>query len=414
MAERSRWQNYDFKGIGFSKIGYFKEVRSKINELETLNIELAARHNKLEAIINSISDGMSILDENLTILFANKILSTMFPKENLVGTPCYQAFFRKVRACKECPALRSLATGQTYRGEGLIKKGCHAGRYYEWTVSPIMDPFGEVSQIILLMRDITQRKEYEHNLLQADRMAAIGLLAASIAHEINNPLTSIAGFAEGLLKRLNRMPPGKQNEMFNSFQEYLEIILEESYRCKDIVQNLLQYSRKSSDEPSILSIDEVVHDTVTLLRQNAKDRKIDITVNNTLSEGLGCVLGNESQLKHLFLNIFNLAFRAMKDGGNIIALERNSGNLIEVLIQAEAKNHFSDKIEELLDGSRLEERQMTGSPINLSVCYTIMRSHKGEVSFDVEDDQKASFRLKFPATMPESMNEYKDSVKESV
>lgn len=411
MAERTRFHDYDFKGIGFSKIGHFKQVRSKINELESLNIELATRHNKLEAIINSISDGMTILDNDLNILFVNKIQTAMFPEGILKGRPCYHAFFRKDKPCRNCPALRSMETHETYRGEVVIKEGGFAGQYYEWTVSPIMDPFGKVSQIIVLMRDITERKKYEHSMLQADRMAAIGLLAASVAHEINNPLTSIAGFAEGLLKRLKKMPPSKLDEVFRSFPEYLEIILNESYRCKEIVHNLLQYSRKSSDEPSILAIDEVIHDTASLLRQHAKDRRIDLTVKNTLSTGLGHVFGNESQLKHLFLNIFNLAFRAMEDGGNITVIERNSGNLIEVLIHAEARKGFSTSFRLSRDDFSSQEQPLDGFPIDLSVCYTIMRCHNGEVSFEVKGERKVSFRLRFPATMPEAINESNDSAR---
>jgi nitrogen-specific signal transduction histidine kinase len=352
---------------------------------------------------------MTILDNDLNILFVNKIQTAMFPEGILKGRPCYEAFFRRDKPCRKCPALKCMETHETYRGEVVIKEGGYAGHYYEWTVSPIMDPFGKVTQIIVLMRDITERKKYEHSLLQADRMAAIGLLAASVAHEINNPLTSIAGFAEGLLKRLKKMPLSKLDEGFRSFQEYLEIILNESYRCKEIVHNLLQYSRKSSDEPSILAIDEVIRDTVSLLRQHAKDRRIDITVKNTLSAGLGHVFGNESQLKHLFLNIFNLALRAMEDGGKITAVERNSGNLIEVLIHAEATKGFATRFKLLRDDFSSQDRPLNGFPIDLSVCYTIMRCHNGEVSFDVKGERRISFRLRFPATMPEAINESNDS-----
>ncbi|MEW6349427.1 MAG: histidine kinase dimerization/phospho-acceptor domain-containing protein [Thermodesulfobacteriota bacterium] len=409
MTERSGPAGYDFKGIGFSKVGHFKEVRSKIKELEHLNVELAARHNELEAIINSISDGMTILDENLQIVFVNKIQSIMFPEGTLAGRPCYQAFFRKERPCKDCPAQRTLQTGGTQRGEILIKEGGYTGQYYEWTVSPILNPYGKVSQVILLMRNITQRKEYEHNLLQADRMAAIGLLAASIGHEINNPLTSIAGFSEGLLKRLSRRQGCGEDGMLDSCREYLEIILNESYRCKDIVQNLLQYSRQSSDEPGILAVNEIVDATASLLRQHAKERRIKITVKNVLAAGFGYVFGHESQLKHLFLNIFNLALRAMNGGGTITAVERNSGNLIEVMITAEAQNRFSRRFEVLIGSACSEDRRLEGSPIDLSVCYTIMRSHNGEVSFDIEGEKKATFRLRFPAIMPDAMNKSKDS-----
>ncbi len=158
MSKRTTSTDYDFKGIGFSKIGYFKEVRSKIKELEDLNIELARRHNKLEAIINSMSSGLVILDRNLNIIFANKVQTSMFPGVPLVGQECYRALYRKTKRCRDCPALKTLETHETFRGETLIKEGGFAGRYYEWTTSPIKSPFGQVSEIVLLMRDITRRK----------------------------------------------------------------------------------------------------------------------------------------------------------------------------------------------------------------------------------------------------------------
>jgi transcriptional regulator with PAS, ATPase and Fis domain len=76
---------HDFKGLGFSKIGHFQEIRSKIKELEKLNIKLAQRHNRLEAIFNSMADGVTILDRNMTVVFAIKIQKKMFPEINLIG-----------------------------------------------------------------------------------------------------------------------------------------------------------------------------------------------------------------------------------------------------------------------------------------------------------------------------------------
>ena len=248
----------DFKGIGFSKLGHFKEVRSKIKELEKLNVELAQRGNRLEAMFNSMSDGVTILDRNLSIVFANHVQKNMFPAISLIGQTCFSAYFRKNKICKNCPALQTVSTQETRRGEVLIKAGEFCGRYLEWTTSPIKDPLGSVEEIILLMRDITERKEYEFKLMQADRMAAIGFLAAGIAHEINNPLTSIAGFSEGLLKRLGSIEELLDPKKFATFREYLKIINNEAYRCKDIIQNLQDFSRSSEDNYDVIRIDKIL------------------------------------------------------------------------------------------------------------------------------------------------------------
>ncbi len=189
---------------------------------------------------------------------------------------------------------------------------------------------GQVSEIVLLMRDITRRKEAEFKLLQADRMAAIGLLAAGIAHEINNPMTSIAGFSEGLLKRLKHLSESGKDKGLESFREYLEIIFNEAYRCKDIIQNLLEYSRQPTEGTETLEMDQIIKDSVSLVRQHAKDSRIKIIVKNGLTKGFNRILGNESQLKHLFLNVFNNAFRSMDDGGQLTIVSKTSGNLIEI------------------------------------------------------------------------------------
>lgn len=401
MPTKNGPTDHDFKGIGFSKIGYFKEVRSKIKELETVNIELVRRHNKLEAIINSISDGLTILDRDLNVIFTNKVQTQMFPEVSLAGKHCHEAFFRRPKRCRNCPALRAMETKETYRGEVLIKEGGFAGRYYEWTVSPIIGPFGKVSEIVLIMRDVTPRKDYEHKLLQADRMAAIGLLSASIAHEINNPLTSIAGFSEGLLKRLKSKTDSSGTDRLDSFREYLEIIFNEAYRAKDIIQRLHEYSQPATEGAEVLDVDRIVRNTVSLLRQHAKDRRIKMMVKNNLNAGMGLLAGNESQLKHLFLNVFYLALQAVRGGGEITTVERNSGTQIEIVIKIVGNDGLGDISDKLPIPycSAFSESGEQLSPINLSVCYGIMRNHDGNLSFDMAEDA-AACTLVFPAVMP--------------
>ncbi|MDJ0665736.1 MAG: histidine kinase dimerization/phospho-acceptor domain-containing protein, partial [Desulfobacterales bacterium] len=232
----------DFKGLRHSKIGYFKEVRAKIKELEKLNLQLAQRHNRLDAIFNSMSDGVTILNRDLNVVFTNRVQREMFP--DIADSPkhCHQIFYQRDARCPDCPALKTMASGEMLRGEHMFKKGHLANRFYEWTTSPIAGPRGQVDEIILIMRDITERKEYEFRAMQDDRMVSIGFLATSLAHEINNPLTSIAGFSEGLLKRLKNQDWRDDGRLLEAFKEYLEIINSEAYRCKDIIQNLREFS----------------------------------------------------------------------------------------------------------------------------------------------------------------------------
>ena len=389
-------QIHDFKGIGYSKIGYFKEVRKKITELENLNLKLAQRRNRLEAIFNSIGDGLTILDRNLNIVFANRIQQAMFPGVSLIGRKCFQAYYHKDDICKNCPSLKTMANDETLQGEVFIKNGKFAGHYFEWTTSPILDQNGRVAEIILLMRDVTKRKDYEFKLMQADRMAAIGFLAAGIAHEINNPLTSISGFSEGLLKRLKNIEGDEVGKKLESFKEYLEIIHAEAYRCKNIIQRLQEFSRISGDDFEPLQIDRIIRDTVALFRQHAKDSKIIISFENRLTKGFGTIIGKESLLKHLFLNLFNHAFLCMEDGGALKLTSSNNDKNAEIQISHTGCVKPDRYHVNIFDPSCMTQATGDGNPIDLSICYHIVQHHKGDIQFSSKVDQGATFTLRFP------------------
>jgi PAS domain S-box-containing protein len=390
----------DFKGTGFSKIGHFKEVQAKIKELEKLNINLARRGNCLEAIFHSISDGVTILDRNLNIVFANHVQKSMFPNVSLIGQKCFAAYYRKNKICKNCPARKTAQTRDIQRGEILIKAGEFAGRYLEWTTSPINDSLGNVEEIILLMRDITERKEYEFKLMQADRMAAIGFLAAGIAHEINNPLASIAGFSEGLLKRFGKMTELIDPKTVATFREYLNIINNEAYRCKDIIQNLQDFSRSSMDDFEVIQIDRIIDATASLFRQHAKDNHIKIIIKNDLAFGFNRVLGIESQLKHVFLNLFNNAFKAMENGGELTVLARNDSNSIEIQIADTRDAPPSDAKRDLYDPSCLGRLSGETTSLDLSICHNIIQHHKGGFQILNNKSRGITFILRFSASLP--------------
>jgi signal transduction histidine kinase len=400
MTAKIGHSDYDFKGIGFSKIGYFKEVRSKMKELEQLNIELARRHNKLEAIINSMNCGLTILDANMNIIFVNRLQMIMFPDVSLLGDKCHWAFYRRQSICSDCPACMTFQTRDTYRGEIRLKHGALAGRYYEWSTSPVEDPFGRVQEVVLLMRDITRRKEAEFNLLQSDRMAAIGLLAAGIAHEINNPLTSIAGFSEALLKRMkNSKSKPKKNTDDDCFEEYLKIIFNEAYRCKDIIQNLIDYSLKSTESKEALPIANVIDKTVTLVRKHARNLRINIVFNNHLTPGFNKIIGNESQIKHLLLNLLNHSLKIAGQEGVIGIVVKNRGNLIEIFMDVNGTVYSEISNSEGVEMSCGEAQIPCLPEIDLSICYNIMRQHNGELKCLDNHPGGLSFVMCFPAVL---------------
>jgi two-component system, NtrC family, sensor kinase len=391
MSQKHASRSPDFKGIGYSKIGYFKETRAKIKELESLNIELARRHNKLEAVFNSISDGLTILDRHLTIVFANQIQQSYFPKSLMIGEKCHRVFFKKDGTCRDCPVIKTMKHGETYTGEIFVREQDTGGRYYEWTTSPVKDPTGRIYEILLLMRDITERKEYEFKLSQADRMAAIGFLAAGVAHEINNPLTSIAGFSEALIKRLQRFGDNYDRQQLQAFEEYLEIINSEAYRCKEIICNLQDFSRNSADDFRILSIDTIIRDTLSLFRQRAKDHQVRLDYDAGLPSHLDAIQGKKSQLKHLFLNLLIRAFNSVEDGGNLLIQSSVNGQAVRI-----ALSDISMGASGGCSHERSSASFTSGSDVDLSICYNIVQHHKGTMQFEHTAAEGSMLVIYFP------------------
>lgn len=395
---RDEKQTYpDFQGIGYSKIGYFKEARSKIKELESLNIELARRHNKLEAIFNSIGDGLTILDRDLNIVFVNQVQQANFPDTKLIGKKCHQAFFSKSKVCADCPVRQTMQNQQNLSGEIFVNNTTNGGRYFEWTTSPVRDPSGRVYEIILLMRDITLRKEYEYKLMQADRLAATGFLAAGVAHEINNPLTSIAGFSEALLKRLRKFPQGLSAQHITAFIEYLEIINTEAYRCKDIIYNLQDFSRDAADDFQVLSIDTIIRDTLSLFNQRADDYQITINYDARFAPGTDAIHGKKSQLKHMFLNLLIRAFKSAEEGGDLSIQSSIEDKHVRIALSDIDMNlghaRFDPTAETLNDFSG------SSSEVDLSICYNIVQHHKGHMQFERSEKIGGILTLYFPMAL---------------
>jgi PAS domain S-box-containing protein len=394
MNRKSRDTYLDFKGIGYSKIGFFKETRSKIKELESLNIELARRHSKLEAVFNSIGEGLTILDHNLSIVFVNQVQKDNFPNTSMIGKQCHQVFFTKPTACKNCPVMQTMQNHKNLTGEIYIAETGKGGRYFEWTTSPVRDPSGHVYEVILLMRDITQKKEYEQKIIQTDRMAATGFLAAGVAHEINNPLTSIAGFSEALLKRLKLLRGNPDLQQLTAFEQYLEIINTEAYRCKEIIYNLQEFSRDASDDFEILTIDTIIRDTLSLFKQRAKDHNIKICYDAHLSPEKDAIRGKQLQLKHLILNLLIRSFKSAEIEGHLSIQTSSDGQQVRITlpdIDGKTGQGCSD-----WTTKRMNDISSWSSDVDLSICYNIVQHHMGVMKFEILEEFGSVLAIYFP------------------
>jgi len=227
-------------------------------------------------------------------------------------------------------------------------------------------------------------------------MATVGTLAAGVAHEINNPLTAISGFAEGLRRRLGHIRGQVNNEIYDDFEEYTNTIIKECLRCRDIVRSLLTFSRPVASSMQPVDLNHCIEDTLFILKHHFKEQH-KITVTTELHAELPMINGDESQLKQVIINLLTNAIDATNKGGTIKITTCPDGNKNAVLIVEDSGCGIPKDVQD-----RLFEPFFTTKPagkgvgIGLSTCYSIVKHHNGEISVTSKVGKGSSFCVRIP------------------
>ena len=225
----------DLIGLGQSKLGFFKEVQIKIAELQKTNRELSRQRQQVQAILDGITDIVAVITPDYRIRSVNNSFYNIYAKSPPDDDLCFTVFRDRSAPCETCVLRDALTTNRVCRTNAIIPVGGH-NRQFAITASPLRDRRGQPTDILVVKRDVTVEKEFQAKYYHAEKMATIGLLAAGVAHEINNPLTAIRGFTEGLQRRVKALAARVFDETAQiDFDESLDIILKECRRCSGIV-----------------------------------------------------------------------------------------------------------------------------------------------------------------------------------
>jgi signal transduction histidine kinase len=251
--------------------------------------------------------------------------------------------------------------------------------------------------VIAIGEDVTEWREAQDRFAHAEKLAAIGQLAAGVMHEINNPLATIAACAESLTLRLEdlRTEGGVSPK---DGDEFLKIIDNEVHRCKRIIDGLLDFSRPKPVTKANTDINEVVEHTLFLVKHHARFKKM--RVDTVLGEQLSLVSGNREQLTQVFMALLINAVDAMDAQGTItIRTRRGRGSreavVAEVIDQGVGISRAdTSKIFEPFFTTKAPGR---GTGLGLSICYGIISDHGGRIEVDSTPGSGSTFRILLPA-----------------
>ncbi len=250
--------------------------------------------------------------------------------------------------------------------------------------SPLFDAEGKASGVIVSVRDITVERKLEQQIIQSERLAAMGQMIGGFAHELNNPLTSIMGVAELLQENEHAEGPRKQ----------LIMLQQQARRAADIVQNLMYFSRPPAPGRGPINLSELVQRTLHLHAYSL--RKNNISVDFLPEPGLPVVTGDSHQLMQIFLNLMlnaEQAIREARDGGTLRIRFEKGSKVVAVIFQDDGPGIAPEVLPNIFDPFYTTKRPGRGTGLGLSICKAILREHGGEIEASSGPGGGAIFRV---------------------
>jgi two-component system NtrC family sensor kinase len=254
------------------------------------------------------------------------------------------------------------------------------------SVAPLVGKSGERIGRLVLIDDITQRMSLEEQLLQAEKLTSLGLLAAGVAHEVNTPLAVISNYIQMLAKQFPADDPR---------HTLIEKIIKQTFRASEIVNNLLNFSRTGAAEFRELDLNDVIEETLSLTAHPLRAAHVEVVKN--LTGDLPAVLGSGNRLQQVFLNLFLNARDSMPSGGMLEVRSGASNGHVEIEVSDNGMGIPRENLTRIFDPFFTTKASGRGTGLGLSVSYGIIKEHAGKIEVRSTPGKGTSFRLEFPA-----------------
>lgn len=361
-----------------------------VTGLRTYQSELHRERDFSAKILSNTQSLIVVADTAGLISYANRRwVDAGFEQRELLGRPLLElaapGFVRPLSDALQ----RTLNSQQVDNLELQIVRGSGVTGQFSANLSPMRDEQGNVTSIVVVLTDITDSAVLRDKLVHAEKMAAVGQLVSGVAHEVNNPLTAILGFADLLMEN---------PELPEAARKDLRVILQEAQRTKQIVQNLLSFARQMPPQRIAVQLNLILRRTMQLRSYDFHSHGVEVTEH--LDEDLPEVMGDAHQLQQVFLNILNNAYDAVHEVGRPARIEimsTKAGDIVEVSF-CDNGNGISHP-DKIFDPFFTTKEVGKGTGLGLSICYGIVKEHGGEIlCHNNLGGQGATFIVRLPAT----------------
>ena len=402
-------------GVMEHNIGRFFTALLKMSErLKDMEYQVDIEKMSSDFLIQHMDVATAVLNTDFTIVEVNEAYLSIVdkPKDNVIGHYCYEIYYGLSAPCSvskptlKCPMIETMRTGKTAQVIHEYPTTKDQETYCNIVTFPLKNQNEEIFRVIEVWRDITEEfssrweertrklKADLNRMIQEDRMISLGKLAASCAHEINNPIQGLLTFSDLIQKTLAEESLSTHD--LEQFSYFVSLMSKELERCGNIVSGLLSFSRETQLEYKSLNINDILEAVITLTHHKMELQNIRLTTE--LAPGMIMVRGDANQLQQALLNLIFNAIEAMIEGGQLkisTKLDKEKKN-IQIVIQDEGHGISKAHLDHIFDPFFTTKEEGQGTGLGLSIVYNVTKSHTGKISVESEVGKGTAFTLSFP------------------
>jgi two-component system, NtrC family, sensor kinase len=417
--------NGEVKGaiiVGFSEAEDFTESVGRMIEAATqlaaMSVNLSAHyeaainssitrareeHRKFtEVVLDALPVSIYVVDRDYRIVSWNRhreIGAQGIPRDAAIGRNVFSVLARYPEGRVRQEFERAFSTGEIERIEQQTI--AEDGSTKHWLVSkvPMRDPeTQQVTHVITVGEDVTLRVEAMHAVGRAEKLAAVGRLAAGVVHEINNPLATISACAEALEQRVDE---GDFNESpaLGDLNEYLGLIKSEAFRCKNITTGLLDFSRIRTGERNSIDVTEILRSAVNLISHQKRGSQIDFVIETP--DDLPLVYADSGQVQQAVIALATNAIDAMPNGGKLTFRAALLAKAIAIEIEDTGVGIPPEDMSKIFEPFFTTKEVGKGTGLGLAVCYGIITDHGGRLSVRSNVGKGTTFTILLPVSNPD-------------
>ncbi|HID56401.1 TPA: PAS domain S-box protein [Candidatus Poribacteria bacterium] len=351
-------------------------------------------------ILDSIQDVIKIVDNRLRIIFVNRAAEEIIGRgrEEIIGLKCYEVFHGG-RPCRPCVVEEVFLSNRTFRDTREVIGPDGQKRVFEVTGFPVIGPDGNIERVVEISRDITYLKKIEQELIKREKLAIIGEMAAGLAHEIRNPLSSIMASARLLKEHRDEL----SDEEYSVLTETIE---KESRRLEMLLSDFMAFARPKAPRFELLDVNQILSDALKVLRYNP-DLFQSVEVIEKLDPNLPPIRVDPYQMEQAFLNIILNALQAMRGGGRLTLRSERIGDEICLSISDTGIGIEPDKMDKIFAPFYTDKPQGTG--LGLSIAQRIVEQHDGRIEVESQPEKGSTFKVFLPIKGSEEEGEGKDT-----